>query len=222
MATSQSPKIKSHAPYSSVSPQGKAGFHPHFVLTQPVTKHFQLRHTIPLRVSKSCRLLWHTYTLLLLGECRVSPHGSAIFGSPARMVTWQGHGSWFIATPSWKATPGLADWRRLPHPSAWEFCCCQAPTFFLWPWQSWDHTIPPTIPPCLATWEPFRHRDVPHWSRLLNVLILCSTIILLYHFPESQLMEALSPNLQFIFPYITSDSFLFTFYLAKSGLLFYL
>lgn len=152
-------------PHSSVHPQGKAvnnsclpGLHLHSVLTQTVTKCFYLRHMTPLWLSKPCRLLWRAPCHSSWGKmgdlAAVLLIAGSLLGqqSPACM--------WFVvygtATPSWKTTPGLADCIWLPCSDNWELCHTQAPSFFLWPLGSWDHTVSPRIPTRFATWALFK------------------------------------------------------------------
>lgn len=147
-------KVRVHVPYISVSPYRKAvnqfclpgfSFCLNSVFTHPVTEHFYLRHMIPFPfkcpnfMNSGDGLLqcssWERVrkvaprSCLLLGPCLESGHPTVQY-------------FWFMET--------------LSSPQCWGLCCIQIPLFFLWPWGSWGHILPPGIPPCFVSWAPLR------------------------------------------------------------------
>ena len=160
MAPISSPWAESLEPHSSVHPQGKVspsclpGLYPHSVLPQPVAQHFCLRRLTPFGISKPCWLLLPTPVLLLPREkAGVSHQFFHLLGLCLGRLC---HASRFGATPGWDTFPGLTDCIQLPCSHAWELCCTQAPSVPLWPRGSWDHTLPPKIPPWLCCLSTFR------------------------------------------------------------------
>lgn len=153
-------------------PSGKSshssfsGFCPHFVFTKLVTEHFCLRLENPFWAYRLCRLLWWELVPLLLAEGGESHCGSVHCWAPIwrrhqTMPQFLVYGNTKLKDHSW------ACWLQLASPL---LClgtrCTQAPSFFLWPWGSWDYTVLPGIPSCFTT---------EYLScRLLKVLILYS------------------------------------------------
>ena len=135
MAVPQSPtlELKDHDPPSSVHPQEKQS-----LSCVPHSADSCSSNQCGLSQGKEGSL---TAVLLLAGPPLVAHSCS---------------GLQFMATPSWKPTPRLADCSQLPWSNAWGLCRTQAPTFFVCRLGSWDHAVPPRILPCLVTWAPFR------------------------------------------------------------------
>lgn len=83
--------------------------------------------------------------------------------------------------PNWEFIPGLSDCNQFPHSTAWALYLL-IPPFLLWLLGSWDNTNPRILP--FSSPECLSDRDISHWSRILNVLMLSSRP---YHFPLTSL-----------------------------------
>ena len=132
-------------------------------------------------------------------------------------LSWEptpGHDSRYMATLSWGPTPGLTDYSQLPNYDGWELCCSQAPSVFLWPWGSWDHTVPPRILPCFTTWAPFRQGcPSPEQISKSSDFVLCCYITFWCHLTEAPFLHALSSQISLRIHFTTSPHL----YFAESG-----
>lgn len=201
-------------------PQGKTqGDYPcipglclHSVLTQLVTKHFNLRHIILFGVSKHCIFC---SVLLLPREKGGSQLRSATCWTPAgRAVTGSCPGSRFMATPSWKPTPGLLIAASFPALMLGNSAALRQPHSFH------DPTHAETTLFHLEFYPAFHLSALQALQRMSlsgadfwKFWFLCSTVLLL---SNSWFTEA--PSLcSLFFPYITMDSLPSTSYLAENG-----
>ena len=83
----------------------------------------------------------------------------------------------FMVTLSWKPAPGLTDCSWLPGSDVCELCITKGLLLFLWPWGTWDHTVPPGILPGFSTWLPLRQGcPLPEQTSKSSNFALCCYI----------------------------------------------